>query len=254
MAKGSIKFIYGKPALLCNDALVVADLHLGIEREFNYKGLRIGSMFSVVMRELLQLVEEEKPKRLVLLGDIKHTIVGEEQHDLFSLRELIGELAKRTEVIVVPGNHDAGISATDGATIAPVKGIAIGNIGLVHGHAWPEAELMTADYLITGHVHPCVEFVDSNGYSAIERAWIVADANKKRLLERYPGANESIKLIVMPAFNPLVGGVPINRNGGGNALGPLLRSGMFKLADGQIFLLNGIELGKASSLSRYGNR
>jgi len=251
MGNDGIKFICGKPALLCNDALVIADIHIGIEREFNYKGIRIGSMVERIRQELLQLIEEEKPKQLILLGDVKHTIVGEEQPDLLSLRNLLAELSGYVEVVVIPGNHDAGIHAVGNATVVSSKGIVIGDIGLAHGHTWPEPRVMNSEYLVVGHAHPCVEFIDSNGYSAIERIWEIAEADKETLLERYPDANESIKLVVMPAFNTLAGGTPVNRGSRKNMLGPLFKSGIFKLDGGQIFLLDGTALGSVASMPRY---
>jgi len=249
MEARGIKFIQGKPALLSGETVAVADLHLGIEREFVAKGVRLGSLVDRLKKELAELIAEEKAKRLVIVGDVKHTIPGDEYPDTVALKAMLEELSSLAEVVIVPGNHDAGIASVAGrARVAESCGVVVGGVGFAHGHAWPGEELMRAQWLVVGHLHPCVEILEE-GVRSVKPVWIVAEADPKKLLAKYPKANKGLKLVVMPAFNPLVGGIPVNRERAGT-MGPLLKGGIFKFADAQNYLLDGTGLGSVSSLRR----
>lgn len=242
MGRASIKFVCGKPALRSGGVLAVADLHLGLERELDAKGVRAAGLAERMRGELVSLVREEEPETLVVVGDVKHSICGDSRAGAAEAKALFGELSSLCEVVVVRGNHDAGLDAGPGVGVADSRGIVLGGVGFAHGHAWPCEEVWRADFLVVGHVHPCVEVVDASGAKGVERAWLLAKAEKKALLSMHPGANPGIGLVVMPAFNPLLGGVFLNRPGAGFS-GPVFGSGIFKLAGGQIFLLDGVGLG-----------
>jgi metallophosphoesterase superfamily enzyme len=55
------------------------------------------------------------------------------------------------------------------------------------------------------------------------------------------------EMIIIPSFNRLLGGSPVNVEGSG-FLGPLMNSGMIDIDEAQIFLLDGICLGKRRDL------
>jgi len=119
-------------------------------------------------------------------------------------------------------------------------------LALAHGHSWPDDELMGADFLVTGHQHPMVAISDARGRAHREPAWLIADCDEEALLERYPRANKEIKLILMPAFNPIVGN-PIDIDAG-KYLGPLLNNNLFKLSSALVFRLDGTCLGNLKNL------
>jgi hypothetical protein len=52
----------------------------------------------------------------------------------------------------------------------------------------------------------------------------------------------------MPAFNELVGGLLFNRHKTSELLGPFFKNEVFKLEDAEIYLLNGINLGRIRNL------
>lgn len=63
--------------------------------------------------------------------------------------------------------------------------------------------------------------------------------------DRYSSIPE--RFIVIPAFNRMLGGSPVNVMDE-DLLGPILNSGMLNLDDAHLFLLDGIDLGKRSDL------
>ena len=245
-----LRFICGKPAVAFGNSLAIADIHIGMERGLAEKGIRLGSMNSMLLNEIASLLDETKAERLIILGDVKHTIPGVEFSERLALKAMLREVCGMARVAIVPGNHDGDIGeVAPDAEIAPSSGMRIGDVALCHGHAWPDEGIMGAKELLMGHTHPCVEIADELGGKRVERAWLLAKADAGRLREKYAGANPEIRLVLVPAFNPLVGGIPLNRMKDGAPKGPLLRGGMFKFGDGQIHLLNGIGLGRLSALS-----
>ena len=244
-----LRFIYGKPALLFGKTLAIADLHIGFERELAAKGIRLGPMRDVLLRDMATLLDETKAERLAIVGDVKHTIAGAGFSEWLELKAMLRELCGMAKVVIVPGNHDGDILRVAGdAEIAPGSGIRMGKVALCHGHAWPDEKMMGAEELLVGHIHPRVEVRDELGGRCTERAWLIAKADVKALEARYPKANAKLRLVAMPAFNQLVGGMPLNRPGSDRLMGPLLRGGMFKLGTGEIYLLNGVGLGRLSAL------
>jgi len=247
-----LKFLYNKPALLCNGILILADLHIGIEREFFEKGIRIGKMIEENKKEIMDLINETKCRKLILLGDVKHRIPGISASEETEMSDFLNERSKHAELLVIKGNHDGELQKFAGGNIKVYEagGIRIGSISLNHGHSWPTEEMMQADYLIMAHNHPSIELVDKLGYRTISRVWVIGKLDSKRLEKRYKKFNKNIKVVIMPAFNELVGGLSFNKHKARELLGPLFKNEIFKLEDAEIYLLSGIDLGKVRNL-RY---
>ena len=59
----ALRFAPGKPALVLRDALVIADLHIGIEQELQRTGVRLPPATKGMLREVLSLLEETGAKK-----------------------------------------------------------------------------------------------------------------------------------------------------------------------------------------------
>ena len=102
------------PALLLQNSsdrvLVVSDLHIGWERLLSQKGVHVPSQTPKIKNQLLKLIKECKPTRLIVLGDVKDAIVKvsmEEWRDIPDFFETINE--KVSDIQVVLGNHDGNL-------------------------------------------------------------------------------------------------------------------------------------------------
>lgn len=80
--------------------------------------------------------------------------------------------------------------------------------------------------------------VDAKGTIYEEKIWILSNVNKKAADEAYANYNPKLKLIVIPAFNDLIMGSALNREGSRN-INPLLRSKAFGLERAKIYNLKG---------------
>ena len=98
---------------------------------------------------------------------------------------------------------------------------------------------MKCQTLVMAHEHPAVMFRDGVGKQTTEPCWFRGSFKKET--ERYGPMPESF--IVVPTFNRMLGGSPMNVNNG-KFLGPLLNDEFVDLDDAELFLLDGINLGK----------
>ncbi len=238
-----MKFLYNAPGILLKDALVVGDTHFGMEAKLRQKGI-FDDQFSLRLCQKLEgLIRTHKAKKLIFLGDVKEDITYIDN----KTREVLNRLVDLVEVRVVKGNHDGGIEEMLGIEVYP-EGLVFENLGLMHGHAWPKEELMAADYLVMGHQHPMLSLTDRFGKKHSQPVWVFADSEPDEIKKHYAEFNEKIKLILMPAFNPLVG-FPINIERK-NQFGPTLNNKLFKLKDALLYGLDGTCLGSLNETTK----
>jgi len=258
--------------------LVIADLHLGFEHELAQMGINLPSQTPKLQAKLTQILEEIKPTRLIILGDVKQSVPKislQEWEDIPIFFEEIQKAVGRIEVI--SGNHDGDLEplTPHAIKIFSPKGIIVGKeekVALLHGHAWPSPELLEADYIVIGHNHPVVHFRDSIGFRVVRQIWLKANCNGHKLAEaflNYAGVKfntdptEAFKkefnveintpqLIVIPAFNEILGGLPINLEKPSTLLGPLLRSEAVDIDGAEAYLLDGTFLGVVKQLRKMG--
>lgn len=241
-----IKFVSNQPALLISRTLVVADLHLAIEREIAKSGINIPSQANKIKKKIYELLLKTRAKKLIILGDVKHKVPGMSWQEQKEIPKFLKELSKRVKVAIIRGNHDSFIErlVPKGVDLINSGGFEINNIGLAHGHAWPKPELLDCKYLILAHCHPAIKFF-SAGFKSIEPVWLRCPINKVALERRYKRKCKLKEAIIMPVFNPLIGGMTFNKPGFKPA-GPI--KAIIKLKAGKVYLLDGTFLGELKNL------
>jgi metallophosphoesterase superfamily enzyme len=149
-------------------------------------------------------------------------------------------------VILVKGNHDDRLEEIipRGIKVTSSRGIKIGRYGFFHGHAWPSKKLLTCEYLFMGHIHPALEFVDNFGFRSIEQVWVRGNLDRDRVKTKFNLKKVGkLNLVILPVFNKMLGGVPINKIKKEELIGPLLSSNLVDLEKSNIYLLDGTFLG-----------
>lgn len=266
-AKAVLKPLFPEPVLLiqCGDerVLVAADLHIGWEIALSEYGVYVPSQARRFLRKIVTAVRKVRPSMLVFLGDLKHTIgkLGKsEWMDVPEFLEAVRDVVDR--VVIVPGNHDGDIEALapEGVEIAESGGIELwGEVGLFHGHSWPKPELFRCRTLVMGHIHPAVTFRDRFSNRFLRRVWVKADVDpcclrtyveKRDLTKKVEKSFEvrSYRLIIMPSFNGFMKGRPLNEASseelGVKAISPILRSRCVDIENSELYLLDGVFLGR----------
>lgn len=194
--------------------LVVADLHIGYEKELSTQGVHVPPQSRRLLQRLSKLREETRAEYLLLLGDVKHSISRAESEELREVREFLKKLREQVPVGIVVGNHDGGLSTVvpEGIEVYESRGLVVTTVSgqrilLLHGHAKPRSEdLESVSAVVMGHVHPYVVLRDFTYARVTEPVYL-----KVRLRGTDLGLQRDLVVLVLPAFNPIVGGTPLEK-------------------------------------------
>lgn len=254
--------------------LVIADLHIGWEIALSQKGIHIPTQTPKLLQKLKHLILTYKPEKLLILGDVKHTIATAQTGEWHDIPNFFDELKKQTkEICVIRGNHDGNLEPLlpENIKILPATGSTVGEVGLFHGHRWPSPALLKCKTLVMAHVHPIVAFRDPAGFRITRQVWVKMECNGTKLTEtllqknrikieksvegtlrkHYKIKPETSQLFIMPSFNEFLGGRPLNKrkpSGTARIVGPVLRSKAVNMENAEIYLLDGTFLGTLNQL------
>ncbi len=257
--------------------LLIADPHIGWEIELQEKGIHVPSQTGKILTKLISIITEYKPDRLVILGDVKYTVVSSELGEWQDVPEFFKKLQPYvSQVSIVRGNHDANLEPLlpESIQLLPATGAAIGEAGVFHGHKWPSPALLGCKTLVMGHLHPVVVFRDPTGCRMTRQVWMRAkfetEAFARVLLQKHHikiegSVEETLKkhfkvklkaqeLYIMPSFNDFLGGRPVNQTkprreiGAEAMIGPVLRSEAVDVDGAELYLLDGTYLGTLNQL------
>jgi len=180
--------------------LLVADPHLG----YAWAQRRRGELGPVstggVEAKLFAAVDELRPGRIVVLGDLVHAprpSPGEFAH----ISETLHQLRQRAELVLVAGNHDRGLARDFGLT--PESEWVEGEFLAAHGDRLPAGR--DRHHCLYGHWHPTLTGKDAAGAS-----------------RRYLAFLHTAQATVLPAFSPFSRGLDVRKpwpSGLGEALG-----------------------------------
>jgi len=247
-----LKIVAGEAALVFEHSgqktLLISDLHLGLEKEMARKGFRLPSYTVRMVGRVRDLAEKCGATKLAVLGDVKHSVGKVEDIDWSAVPWFFDTMLDLFEAVeVVPGNHDGNLRTVlpQRVKLHPSQGTVLGEgrgrVGVCHGHAWPSEEAILTRNLVIGHSHFTYEMRDNLGSRSRESVWVFTGYRVRELMEGagfgLKGRGEG-KLTVMPPFNRLVGGQPINRSKSFQ-FGPVLSSKSVNLDGADIFLLDG---------------
>ncbi|MFO7677766.1 MAG: metallophosphoesterase [Thermoplasmatota archaeon] len=245
MNPASIQPIPSEPALFIKEKkiLVLADLHIGIERELYQSGLHVCSQTFFMMNRVLHLIKRYIPEKIILLGDVKHNIPSSTIQERGDVKRFVESILNIGEIHIIPGNHDGGIQkiVPSEIIIHPSDGCVIDEIAFVHGHRWPKEEIMQCNTVIIAHNHPRILLTDRLGYRSYESCWLRGKGDSS-LSQRYHSLLKTT-IIVMPAFNPLCGGIAINTD---SMIGPFQK--IIDINKTSVYLLDGSYLGKVKDI------
>jgi putative SbcD/Mre11-related phosphoesterase len=236
--------VFNEPLLLVEGqerVLVAADLHLGLEYELWLCGVSIPSQTKRILERLQDHIAKIKPDRLLLLGDVKHNVPKTSWQERREVPDFLGKLSGEVRVDIVPGNHDSNLAdmAPFGVRMRPSSGFVLDGVGYFHGHTWPDEEIMHSDLLVAAHLHPALKLKEPLGYSLTRPIWARAPLLPMAVEKQYGFAHEA-ELVIMPAFNDLCGGLPLNEPCE-EPRGPLLA--LTDLDRTRVYLLDGTDLG-----------
>ena len=257
--------------------LLIADPHLGWEMQLQEKGIHVPSQTPKILNKLTAIITEYKPDAMVILGDVKYTVVSHEFGEWQDIPDFFTKLQGYIgSISIVRGNHDANLEPLlpENVEFLPATGAVIGDVGVFHGHKWPSPALLGCKTLVMGHLHPVVVFRDPTGCKITRQVWMKAKCDTEalaRILLRKSGVKiegsvaETLKkhynikakaseIFIMPSFNDFLGGRPVNETrprkeiGNEALIGPVLRSEAVDVDNAELYLLDGTFLGTLNQL------
>ena len=197
------RIIPSKPVLVLEDkkkSIVITDIHIGFEGKMASNEIFIGknSAINETIKEISEIIDDEKPDVVILLGDIKSTVKSISKSEWDEIPLFFEKIKEKCDVVLVPGNHDANIQKLipDNISMISSTGMVEGNTLLTHGHTMPSENFSHVDKIIMGHLHPVFFQEDSiiNG----QRVWVSIKVNKEEI---FPNKSGELEIIVMPSFN-----------------------------------------------------
>jgi putative SbcD/Mre11-related phosphoesterase len=256
--------------------MAIADLHIGWEMALSQRGIHVPSQTPKLLKKLTDLLSAYKPEKLLILGDVKHTVATAEIGEWQDIPDFFNELKRQIEdIIIIRGNHDGNLEPLlpENIKILPATGTAIDEVGFFHGHRWPSPTLLGCKTLVMAHVHPTIALRDPAGFRITRQVWVKIGCDKNQLtqillkkhkIKTVENAEETLfkhyrirpktsQLFIMPSFNDFLGGRPLNeRKFAGKTderiVGPVLRSEAVDMKNAEVYLLDGTFLGTLSQL------
>ncbi len=197
--------------------VVVADVHLGLGSGPIAPRGPPGASSAELAERAIRVCETARAHRLVIAGDVKHPIVGVPPWLRPVVFDFFGALLEAgLAVEVVLGNHDVGLvpQLPREVTVHPSTGVAVGPVGVFHGHRWPAAPVLGATTLVAGHLHPGLRFAPTaSAPDGKVRAWLRVEYDARRPVRGPDGRPTATReLVIVPAFHPLAGTEALNRD------------------------------------------
>jgi uncharacterized protein len=202
-------------------ALIISDLHIGLEESLNREGILVPRFqLKALLPGLEAIIGTTHPSRIIINGDLKHefgTISDQEWRDTLKVLDLLAGRAQ--ELILIRGNHDTILGPLAGKRgLSVVSSLRLGGTLIIHGHAIPpEEDLEGVDTIIIGHEHPAVSIRDG----------IRSELFKCFLRGKY----RSRDIIVMPSMSTVTEGTDILKE---ELLSPFLRNS--RLGDFEVYV------------------
>jgi len=171
------------------------------------------------------VLEKVKPKRIVVVGDLKHNIPDFTRREALEVQGVAELMASQGELLIVKGNHDGDIEKIiPWATVLPAQGAVVDKILAIHGHARPGEIETRVRAVVMGHIHPAVAIRHRFGQN-LEKAFLLAEW-------------KGLPVLVLPAFSPAITGVDVKNVD--NLIGPIAK----EFSRTEAFLLDGTYVGR----------
>ena len=186
------------------DAIVISDLHLGLEGLMAEAGTYMPKFqLDEIKEEFEVIMEKKEPERVIICGDIKHEFSKasyDEREEVQNLVEFLSENV--SEIFLVKGNHDNYLiyPVKEYENVRLAEYFVLGDTCYVHGDKLiGEESASSAEYLVMGHKHPSLALEDEVG------------VKEKIACFLYESMRDGRKLLVLPAFSPLASGSDIRK-------------------------------------------
>ena len=164
--------------------VIIADLHLGKSISFAKKKQFLPPYDTKeTLVKLFSCINEFEPSKLIIVGDLLHDILSVQSFQDKDYQNF-NNYTKKTEFIWVKGNHDTNIEINGFSKVLDYK---------IEEIIFNHIPIKTTNFQICGHYHPKAKILH-RGKSIYKAAFVHND-----------------KLLILPSFGTLTGGLNINQ-------------------------------------------
>jgi hypothetical protein len=174
-------------------AIVVADLHIGLEQALMEEGTYLPlNQYSQMKKTILELCDKYAPTQVIINGDFKHEFSRALAQESYEILDLIDSLRDiNINLQIVRGNHDnylirvlkrRGININD-------PYYKVGRYFFTHGHEAVQIPT-NVECVMVAHEHPALLLRDETGYRHKFKCFLI-------------GAWKDKNVTVLPAFSTL---------------------------------------------------
>ena len=189
-----------------DNALVIADLHLGIEEMHNKQGTMLPRFnFKEIKKHLEEKVlPNVSPELIVINGDLKHEFGSVSEQEWSEVIDIIRLLQRKCKnIVLIRGNHDTilGPIAKWENLKVEKEGIFLpkSKVFVTHGEKIPTSkEFEDAKTIVIGHEHPAITI----------REKYKEERFKAFLVGKFKGKN----LVVQPSLNHVTIGTDVKED------------------------------------------
>jgi len=196
--------------LIKEKAVVISDLHLGLEEALNKQGYLIPlQQFKDINDRLKKIFDENEVNEVIFNGDVKHefgTILNSEWSNITRIFELVSNYCEK--IVIIKGNHDMLLEPIARKMNIIIQDYCkINEYFISHGDKIIDnLEFQAAKTIIISNEHTAIS-LRKGGRKELYKCFLVGKFKDKTL-------------IAMPSFNTLTEGTDV-LNGG--LLSPMLQ-------------------------------
>lgn len=195
---------YPAAFLTKSKALLVSDIHLGIESTLAKRGVFVpDSLFKRAIDSVLIPAKESRCERVYILGDLVHSHRRPDESEWWSVRNFANQVRNLgAEPVVIRGNHDTRLTRILRALKIDyhARYTIVDGFLLTHGHAKVKCADDNLKGIIIGHEHPAVMVRNEfGGRGETYKTFLLV--NKQRKIK--------IPIFVLPSVNPLSFGTDV---------------------------------------------
>ncbi len=188
--------------------VIIADLHLGKSISFAKKKQFLPPYDTKeTLVKLFSCINEFEPSKLIIVGDLLHDILSVQSFQDKDYQNF-NNYTKKTEFIWVKGNHDTNIEINGFSKVLDYK---------IEEIIFNHIPIKTTNFQICGHYHPKA-IISHRGKSIYKSSFVHND-----------------KLLILPSFGTLTGGLNINQDPLRNLLGKSVK--IFPVGNGKVYKL-----------------
>ncbi len=204
-----MKIVYEGLYIKRLNALVISDIHLGLEYVLANKGVYVPRIqYKKVIEKIEKILKIVSPKILIINGDIKHEFSETSYHEYKEVFDFLNYLKEIfDEIILIKGNHDNYIERiTKKFDINVYKELVLNGYYFTHGHKIFEGFNKNYKKIIIGHEHPAITLIDEVGSKTKYKCFLIG-----------------LNVIVLPSISYYSYGTNVNMIPKEELLSPILK-------------------------------